>query len=130
MISTFQRAGIEPRILEAVDWVNERQKHVMQTKITEHFGDIRGKTIALWGLAFKPKTDDVREAPALVLIDYLLANGANVVAHDPEAMPNVAADYGDKVTLCEQPMDALDNADAPRQPFRSQAPFHRGQRLP
>ena len=112
MISTFQRAGIEPRILEAVDWVNEQQKHVMQTKIAEHFGDVAGKTIALWGLAFKPKTDDIREAPALVLIDYLLDHGAQVVAHDPEAMPNVAADYGDKVTLCEQPMDTLDNADA------------------
>jgi UDPglucose 6-dehydrogenase len=112
MIRTFERAGIEPRILEAVDWVNEQQKNVMQTKITEHFGDVSGKTIALWGLAFKPRTDDVREAPALVLIDYLLANGAKVVAHDPEAMPNVSSLYGDQVTMFDQPMDALDNADA------------------
>ena len=112
MIRTFERCGIEPRILDAVDWVNEQQKSVFESKFREHFGEVRGKRIAIWGLAFKPRTDDIREAPALVLIDYLLANGATVVAHDPEAMANVTSHYDGQVEMCEQPMDALDDADA------------------
>lgn len=112
MISTFRQSGIEPRILEAVDWVNQQQKSVMQEKISEHFGDLHGKTIAIWGLAFKPRTDDIREAPALVLIDYLLQQGAKVAAHDPEAMDHVSAIYQDKVKMFARPMDALHHADA------------------
>ena len=113
MISTFQAAGIEPRMLEAVDWVNQRQKEILQAKIESHFeGSVRGKTIAVWGLAFKPRTDDVREAPALVMIDRLLELGASIRAHDPEAMNNVQRDYGNQIAMFEQPMDALDGADA------------------
>lgn len=113
MISTFREAGIEPRLLDAVDWVNERQKEVIQEKIESHFaGKLKGKRIAVWGLAFKPRTDDIREAPALVLINRMLEQGAEIVAHDPEAMDNVAAIYGDKIQLVDQPMDALDGADA------------------
>ncbi len=112
MVGTFQEAGIDPRLLESVDWVNERQKDVIPQKIREHFGELRGKTIAVWGLAFKPKTDDIREAPALVLIDQLLQGGARVQAHDPEAMPNVKQLYGDRVALFQKPMEALDQADA------------------
>ena len=112
MISTFEEAGVDPKMLEAVDWVNERQKRVLQEKIESHFGDLNGKTIAIWGLAFKPRTDDVREAPALVLIDRLLQAGAHVRAHDPEAMENVSETYGEKVRMFEQPMDTLDGADA------------------
>ncbi|MEZ6101513.1 MAG: UDP-glucose/GDP-mannose dehydrogenase family protein [Pirellulaceae bacterium] len=113
MISTFNDAGIEPRILEAVDWVNQQQKLVLQTKIEKHFsGNLKGKTIAIWGIAFKPRTDDIREAPALVLIDRLLELGAKVQAHDPEANMNAQRLYGDKIRFCEQPMDALENADA------------------
>jgi UDPglucose 6-dehydrogenase len=105
--------GVEPTILRAVDAVNERQKSVMTAKLSEHFGgDLNGKSIAVWGLAFKPRTDDIREAPALVLIDWLLSHGATVRAHDPEAINNVRAAYGDKITYCDMRMDALEGADA------------------
>jgi UDPglucose 6-dehydrogenase len=105
--------GVEPAMLRAVDAVNERQKSVMTEKVKGHFnGELTGKTIAVWGLAFKPRTDDIREAPALVLIDWLLARGANVRVHDPEAMNNVRAVYGDKLTYCELRMEALKDADA------------------
>jgi UDPglucose 6-dehydrogenase len=105
--------GLDSRILDAVDEVNNRQKDVMPAKVHNHFGDdLQGKKIAIWGLAFKPKTDDIREAPALTLIAGLLERGASVVAHDPEAMDNVRAEFGDKVTFVENPMDALDDADA------------------
>ncbi len=105
--------GVEPRMLDAVDQINEAQKQVMIGKIDKHFnGQLAGKTIAVWGLAFKPKTDDIREAPALVLIDHLLKQGATVQAHDPEAMPNVRDFYGDRVTFCESSNDALSGADA------------------
>ncbi|NOZ39915.1 MAG: UDP-glucose/GDP-mannose dehydrogenase family protein [Planctomycetes bacterium] len=105
--------GIEPRMLDAVDLINEAQKNVMIDKIESHFdGKLAGKTIAIWGLAFKPKTDDIREAPALVLIDHLLNQGATVQTHDPEAMPNVREIYGEKVTFCEKSSEALRGADA------------------
>ncbi len=105
--------GCTPTMLKAVDEVNERQKHVFEEKLSQHFdGNLKGKTIAIWGLAFKPRTDDIREAPALVLIDWLLAQGAKVTVHDPEAMDNVRAEIGDKVTYVEQQMDALEGADA------------------
>ena len=81
--------------------------------MSAHFGgNLAGKTFAVWGLAFKPRTDDIREAPALVLIDALLAAGAAVRAHDPEAMKNVRDIYGDKVALCDKPDGALEGADA------------------
>ena len=100
-------------MLEAVDEVNEAQKTVMIEKIDKHFGgDLTGKSIAVWGLAFKPRTDDIREAPALVLIDWLLEKGATVRVNDPEAMDNVKAKYGDKLTYCKKQMQALDGADA------------------
>ena len=105
--------GIEPRILSAVDATNEAQKQVLPRLIEKHFqGQIADKTIALWGLAFKPRTDDIREAPALVLIDHLLAAGADVQVHDPEAMENVRAIYGDKLTYHDRPLETLDSADA------------------
>jgi UDPglucose 6-dehydrogenase len=86
---------------------------VLLDKIDAHFGDqLKHKTVAIWGLAFKPRTDDVREAPALVLIDHLLRAGARVQVHDPEAMENVREIYGDKLVYGQQPMDVLENADA------------------
>ncbi|TWT32206.1 UDP-glucose 6-dehydrogenase [Posidoniimonas corsicana] len=104
---------LTPAMLRAVDEVNERQKHVVSQKLDAHFGgDLAGKKIAVWGLAFKPRTDDIREAPALVLIDWLLSKGAKVVAHDPEAMDNVRAELGDKIEFAEGRMDALKGADA------------------
>jgi len=112
IIRTCQQVGVEPQMLQAVDWVNEQQKLVLQQKIEQHFrGDLAGRTLAIWGLAFKPQTDDVREAPALVLIDRLLQLGAHLRVHDPEAMRNVRELYGDKLTYCQRPMDALDGAD-------------------
>ncbi|MEM8946575.1 MAG: UDP-glucose/GDP-mannose dehydrogenase family protein [Planctomycetota bacterium] len=105
--------GVAPRMLDAIDDVNEAQKSVMIAKIDGHFeGQLSGKTIAIWGLAFKPRTDDIREAPALVLIDHLLKQGATVQAHDPEAMPNVQEIYGEQITFCDLSADALRNADA------------------
>lgn len=113
LASTFEETGAEPRLLSAVDWINEQQKLVLQRKIEAHYeGDLNGKTIAVWGLAFKPKTDDIREAPALVLIRRLLDLGASVRVHDPEAMDNVEALFGDQLTYCREPMSALDGADA------------------
>jgi UDPglucose 6-dehydrogenase len=105
--------GVEPRILDSVHEVNEKQKQVLFEKIDRHFqGEIAGKTVALWGLAFKPSTDDVREAPALALIDALLARGAKLRVHDPEAMENVRQLYGPKLTYCEQRDEAIEGADA------------------
>jgi UDPglucose 6-dehydrogenase len=113
LMKMAEELGVEPRIMQAVDDVNENQKCVAIDKIRAHFGgNPRGKTIAVWGLAFKPRTDDIREAPALVLIDWLLSQGAAVRVHDPEAMDNVRHQYGDKLVYCAKPMDALDKADA------------------
>jgi UDPglucose 6-dehydrogenase len=105
--------GMTSLMMEAVDAVNEAQKNVLVRKIREHFrGDLAGKTIALWGLAFKPRTDDIREAPALVLIEALLAEGAKFRVHDPEAMHNVRAMLGDRITYCDRPYSCVDGADA------------------
>jgi len=108
-----RRLGVEPRILDAVDLVNNHQKKVLLDKICQHFGErLGGKTLAVWGLAFKPRTDDVREAPALVLIDELLARGAKVQVHDPEAMDNVRQLYGERLVYSDRPLDVLEGADA------------------
>ncbi len=105
--------GLPARMMESVDLVNEAQKDVLARKILIHFdGSAQGKTVAVWGLAFKPRTDDVREAPALVLIDALLAEGVSIRVHDPEAIPNVRALYGDRITYCDRPYGALEQADA------------------
>jgi len=101
------------KILNSVIDVNQLQRERFFDKIkTFYKGDLKGKKIALWGLAFKPNTDDIREAPATYLIDELLKAGAIVSAFDPEAMENVKAIYGDKVAFCEKQYDALQDADA------------------
>lgn len=101
------------KILNAVMDVNARQKKVLSEKIINYYGgDLTGKTIGIWGLAFKPNTDDIREAPALSIIDDLLAAGAQIKAFDPEATANVQAIYNDKITFCEAGYDAIDGADA------------------
>ena len=113
LASTFEDTGVDARILEAVDWVNEEQKLVLQNKIEEYFGDnLEGRSIALWGLAFKPKTDDIREAPSIVLINRLLELGATVHVHDPEAIDNVREIYGDKITYHRDAMAAIQGVDA------------------
>ncbi|HTI59193.1 UDP-glucose/GDP-mannose dehydrogenase family protein [Mucilaginibacter sp.] len=101
------------KILNAVMDVNEIQKTVLVEKVKKYFkGDIKGKKFAMWGLAFKPETDDIREAPALYIIDDLLAAGAQISAFDPEAAENVKALVGDKITYAKDQYDALKDADA------------------
>ncbi|MCA9094274.1 MAG: UDP-glucose/GDP-mannose dehydrogenase family protein, partial [Planctomycetaceae bacterium] len=96
-----------------VDDVNDAQKEILFQKISKYFGNnLAGKTIAIWGLAFKPRTDDIREAPSLVLISQLLQAGAKVQAYDPVAMPNVKAVFGGQVQFLEKQYDALSGADA------------------
>lgn len=105
--------GLEPRIMDAVDLVNREQKKVLVEKIETHFGsELAGKRFAVWGLAFKPRTDDIREAPALTLLDYLIDRGALAQVHDPEATENIREIYGDRLIYCESAMDALNGADA------------------
>jgi UDPglucose 6-dehydrogenase len=113
VIHMAQSQGLPARMMEAVDSVNEAQKNVLFHKLDVHFEhSLRGKTIAIWGLAFKPRTDDIREAPALVLIDSLLEAGAHLRVHDPEALENAHALYGQKLTYCDRPYGALEQADA------------------
>jgi UDPglucose 6-dehydrogenase len=101
------------KILNSVMSVNEIQKKILVEKVKKYFkGDIKGKKFALWGLAFKPETDDIREAPALYIIDELLQAGADVVAFDPEAMPNIKNLLGDKIAYAADQYEALDGADA------------------
>ena len=112
LMRVAEDTGVEPRILAAVDDVNDAQKTVLFEKVKRHLGeDLAGKTVGVWGLAFKPRTDDIREAPALVLIDSLLEAGAKVQVHDPVAEANVKADYGDKLLYGEHHYDAAKGAD-------------------
>ena len=99
-------------IIDAVLSVNHEQKLKLIEKVKNHFGDLKGKNLALWGLAFKPDTDDIREAPALYMIDALLEAGATITAYDPEAMDNVKAIYGDKMNFCSTAYDAVEGKDA------------------
>jgi len=104
--------GVNPRILTAVHDTNLAQKQVLGEKIAAHFsGSLAGKRVEIWGLAFKPRTDDVRDAPAIDLIERLLAGGAAVSVYDPEAMANVRGIYGDRIAYAAGPYDALDGAD-------------------
>jgi UDPglucose 6-dehydrogenase len=104
--------GYQFRILEAVEEVNDTQKSRLVSLVERHFGDLRGRTIALWGLAFKPRTDDMREAPAITIIERLLSLGATVRAYDPEAGGTARRLFGDRITLVEKSYDALAGADA------------------
>lgn len=99
------------KILKAVESVNELQKRILLKKMETHFGTLKGKTIAVWGLAFKPKTDDMREAPAIPIIKTLLEKGAKVQAHDPEAMPTAKGLFKSGVTYTARNYDALKGAD-------------------
>jgi UDPglucose 6-dehydrogenase len=104
---------MEPRILRSVDAVNDAQKATLFRKVESYFqGNLAGKTIGVWGLSFKPKTDDIREAPALVFIDQVLAAGGRIRANDPVAEENVRAIYEDRIVYCPDRYDAADGADA------------------
>jgi len=113
LAKTANKNEYDFKILNSVMNVNTIQKTVLSTKIKRFFGKhLEGKVIAVWGLAFKPNTDDIREAPALEIIDELLKHGAKIRAYDPEAMDNVKAIYGDKIKFVEDQYEALIDADA------------------
>ncbi|MBV8312219.1 MAG: UDP-glucose/GDP-mannose dehydrogenase family protein, partial [Planctomycetaceae bacterium] len=113
VIHMAQSKGLQARMMESVDEVNEAQKDVLFRKIEAYFGNtLHERTVAIWGLAFKPRTDDIREAPALVLIDSLLKAGVELRVHDPEALANAREIYGDRLTYCDRPYGALEQADA------------------
>lgn len=113
LIKTAAENGYDMQVLQAVESVNDNQKSVLYNKIMKHFNnDIKGKTFAVWGLSFKPKTDDMREAPSVVIIEKLLAQGAHVKAHDPIAMEEAKHSLQDKITYCKKQEDALTDADA------------------
>ncbi len=112
LIKTAKENKYTMRILNAVEEVNENQKEVLFSKVKSHFkGDLQGKTFALWGLSFKPKTDDMREAPSLVIIDKLISAGAKVVAYDPVAMHEAERMIGNKITYATDMYDTLNGAD-------------------
>lgn len=115
LIHMTRHKGMVPRLIQAVEDVNEDQKMVLVTKVKSHFGDdLSGCTFAIWGLAFKPQTDDMREAPAIVIINALIAAGAKIRAYDPVAMHEAQKVFGTSlpITWCENEYNALENADA------------------
>lgn len=114
IIKTAKQYGYELKVLQAVEDVNDAQKYVLANKVKAHFGeDLSGLTFAMWGLSFKPNTDDMREAPATVIIDQLIEAGARVKAYDPVAMEEAKSHYiFDKVTYCKDAYEALVDADA------------------
>ncbi len=113
LVHTARDHGVELELAATTDRVNVRQKGLLFRKLKRHFDDdLRGKRIAIWGIAFKPRTDDLREGPALTLMDALLADGAEVIAHDPEAIDNAKERYGDRVTFVEDQYAAVKDADA------------------
>jgi UDPglucose 6-dehydrogenase len=113
LVHVARRAQVEADLLQSVHEVNLRQRRVLFRKISARFGrSLKERTIAIWGVAFKPKTDDIREAPAVVLIEELLAAGASVRAHDPQALPNLERQFGNRLTYHRSNYDALDGADA------------------
>ena len=107
-----KEVGLDFQILDSVMSVNDAQKTIFFQPMKAHFGgSLQGVKVAMWGLSFKPETDDIREAPSLYMIDKLLAEGAQVVAFDPEAMPNVQGRIGNSIQYAQQALDALDSAD-------------------
>jgi len=117
LVKSAAEVGFEARVLQSVEDVNNEQKHTLFKKLKGHFGDLNGKTIAVWGLAFKPRTDDMREAPSRVLMEALWAAGASVRAYDPVAMKETAHLYpaeveAGKLVLAKSPEDAATGADA------------------
>jgi UDPglucose 6-dehydrogenase len=113
-VASFARAvGYQAELLDSVHAVNERQKNVLFEKIAQRFdGRLEGLQVAVWGVAFKPNTDDIREAPALVLIDRLLEAGAKLRVHDPRALSNVKALYGEKFVISDEAYAVVEGADA------------------
>jgi UDPglucose 6-dehydrogenase len=112
LLQSASTKGYDFKILRAVEAVNDRQKSRLVEKMEAHFASLKGKTIALWGLAFKPRTDDMREAPSITIIERLLEAGASVRAYDPEAAPTAGRLFEGRIALCDRSYDALHGADA------------------
>ena len=112
LIRMGEEAGLELNLVGAVDRTNEQQKRIVVPRIAAHLGGLAGKRVAIWGLAFKPKTDDMREAPAAAIIEGLLQGGATVTAYDPEAGRVARRHFGDRITICDRSYDAVEGADA------------------
>ena len=112
LIRTSEEVGLELRVVKAVDAANEVQRSVLVPRIEAHLGTLAGKVVGVWGLAFKPRTDDMREAPAVAIIEGLLARGASVRAYDPKATSVAQRAFGDRVHLCRRSYDAVEGADA------------------
>ena len=112
LIATARECGIEFDLLRAVERTNERQKRLLVNKALRHFGSLAGRPCAIWGTAFKPKTDDMREAPAIEVIEGLLGKGASVCCHDPAAEEIARRHFGDRVRYADTPYDALEGAEA------------------
>ena len=112
LLRSSQDRGYDFPILQAVEQVNQAQKERLVAKMEAHFGALKGRTIALWGLAFKPRTDDMREAPAIRIIERLLERGAGVRAYDPAAIPVARRLFHDRITFCDRSYEALSGADA------------------
>jgi UDPglucose 6-dehydrogenase len=113
LVKTMTDFGVDASILQSVEDVNDAQKTTLLRRLVERLGeDLVGRTVAIWGLSFKPNTDDMREAPSLVTIEGLLAKGARVVAHDPVAIEEARLHLGDRVEYAETNYDALNGADA------------------
>jgi UDPglucose 6-dehydrogenase len=112
LIATARECGIEFDLLRAVERTNERQKRLLVNKAVRHFGSLAGRPCAVWGTAFKPKTDDMREAPAVEVIEGLLGKGASVCCHDPVAEPIARRHFGDRVRYAPTPYDALEGVEA------------------
>ncbi len=113
LIKTANEAGYELEVSSAVDSINKKQRERFFNKIYKYYdGELKGKKFAVWGLSFKPNTDDIREAPALYIIDKVLSEGASVIAHDPASIENVKEQLGDKISYCESYYETCTDADA------------------
>jgi UDPglucose 6-dehydrogenase len=113
MIKIAEQHGLDSALMRAVDAVNDRQKHVLVQKVKSRYGsDLTGRCFAVWGLSFKPRTDDMREAPSLTIIEGLLTAGARVRVHDPEALHEARRYFGDRVSYHEINYEALHGSDA------------------
>jgi UDPglucose 6-dehydrogenase len=112
LIRMGEAAGVPMNVIEAVDRTNEEQKSILVPRVAAHLGGLEGKVVAVWGLAFKPRTDDMREAPAIAIIDGLLAGGAGVRAYDPKAEEWAQRVFADRITLCRRAHEAAQGADA------------------
>ncbi|RKH72899.1 UDP-glucose dehydrogenase family protein [Corallococcus aberystwythensis] len=111
LVTTAREYGLELDLLRAVERTNERQKKLLVNKAVKHYGSLEGKKFGVWGLAFKPKTDDMREAPSIEVIEGLIGKGAQVIAHDPVAAHAAKRVFGDRIRYAEVPYDALEGVD-------------------